>query len=74
MSGFIQYPVFVPHATARQTPKDVRDLCHQAKLPSFLGVLARHRPEPSPLKRALDECSLAMDFPSMGRTARSYGF
>jgi decaprenylphospho-beta-D-ribofuranose 2-oxidase len=61
--GFIQYQVFVPHATARETLKDVLNLCHQAKLPSFLGVLKRHRPDPFLLTHALDGWSLAMDFP-----------
>jgi decaprenylphospho-beta-D-ribofuranose 2-oxidase len=60
--GFIQYQVFVPHATARQTLKDVLGLCQQAKMPSFLGVLKRHRPDPFLLTHALDGWSLAMDF------------
>jgi decaprenylphospho-beta-D-ribofuranose 2-oxidase len=53
----------VPHATARQTLKDVLNLCHEAKFPSFLGVLKRHRPDPFLLTHALDGWSLAMDFP-----------
>lgn len=61
--GFIQYQVFVPHATARETLKDVLNLCHAAKMPSFLGVLKRHRPDPFLLTHALDGWSLAMDFP-----------
>jgi decaprenylphospho-beta-D-ribofuranose 2-oxidase len=61
--GFIQYQVFVPHATARETLKDVLNLCHDANMPSFLGVLKRHRPDPFLLTHALDGWSLAMDFP-----------
>jgi decaprenylphospho-beta-D-ribofuranose 2-oxidase len=61
--GFIQYQVFVPHVGARETLKDVLNLCHQAKMPSFLGVLKRHRPDPFLLTHALDGWSLAMDFP-----------
>jgi FAD/FMN-containing dehydrogenase len=61
--GFIQYQVFVPHATAREALKDVLSLCHEAQLPSFLGVLKRHRPDPFLLTHALDGWSLAMDFP-----------
>lgn len=61
--GFIQYQVFVPHATARETLKDVLSLCQQADMPSFLGVLKRHRPDPFLLTHALDGWSLAMDFP-----------
>jgi FAD/FMN-containing dehydrogenase len=62
-TGFIQYQVFVPHATARETLKDVLELCHQAKMPSFLGVFKRHRPDDFLLTHALDGWSLAMDFP-----------
>jgi FAD/FMN-containing dehydrogenase len=65
--GFIQYQVFVPHATARETMKDVLNLCHQAKMPSFLGVFKRHRPDPFLLTHALDGWSLAMDFPVTAR-------
>ena len=65
--GFIQYQVFVPHATARETLKDVLNLCHQAKMPSYLGVLKRHRPDPFLLTHALDGWSLAMDFPASER-------
>lgn len=65
--GFIQYQVFVPHATARETLKDVLRLCQQAKMPSFLGVLKRHRPDPFLLTHALDGWSMAMDFPVTGK-------
>jgi FAD/FMN-containing dehydrogenase len=65
--GFIQYQVFVPHATARETLKDVLNLCHQAKMPSFLGVFKRHRPDDFLLTHALDGWSLAMDFPVTAR-------
>lgn len=65
--GFIQYQVFVPHATARQTLKDVLALCHRANMPSYLGVLKRHRPDPFLLTHALDGWSLAMDFPVTAR-------
>jgi decaprenylphospho-beta-D-ribofuranose 2-oxidase len=61
--GFIQYQVFVPHATAREALKDVLELCHRAKMPSFLGVFKRHRPDDFLLTHALDGWSLAMDFP-----------
>jgi FAD/FMN-containing dehydrogenase len=59
--------VFVPHETARQTLKDVLELCHQAKMPSFLGVFKRHRPDDFLLTHALDGWSLAMDFPVTAR-------
>ncbi len=69
-AGFIQYQVFVPHATARDTLKDVLSLCHRAKLPSYLGVLKRHRPDPFLLTHALDGWSLAMDFRVTDRNRR----
>jgi FAD/FMN-containing dehydrogenase len=65
--GFIQYQVFVPHATAREALKDVVELCHRAKMPSFLGVFKRHRPDDFLLTHALDGWSLAMDFPVTAR-------
>jgi len=65
--GFIQYQVFVPHATAREALKDVIELCHRAKMPSFLGVFKRHRPDDFLLTHALDGWSLAMDFPVTAR-------
>ncbi|HVY31875.1 MAG TPA: FAD-binding oxidoreductase [Polyangiaceae bacterium] len=66
--GFIQYQVFVPKETARETMKDVLNLCHQAKMPSFLGVFKRHRPDPFLLTHALDGWSMAMDFPVTPKT------
>jgi decaprenylphospho-beta-D-ribofuranose 2-oxidase len=60
--GFIQYQVFVPHAAARQTFRDVLTACQDAGLPSYLGVMKRHRPDPFLLSHALDGWSLAMDF------------
>jgi decaprenylphospho-beta-D-ribofuranose 2-oxidase len=65
--GFIQYQVFVPHATARAALKDVLNLCRQAKMPSFLGVFKRHRADDFLLSHALDGWSLAMDFPVTAR-------
>ena len=62
-AGFIQYQVFVPAATARDALKDVLTLCHAAKMPSYLAVFKRHRPDPFLLTHALDGWSLAMDFP-----------
>lgn len=65
--GFIQYQVFVPHQTARETMKAVLELCQKADMPSFLGVFKRHRPDDFLLTHALDGWSLAMDFPVTAR-------
>lgn len=61
--GFIQYQVFVPDGTSRECLRDVLTLCHEAKHPSYLGVLKRHRPDPFLMTHALDGWSLALDFP-----------
>lgn len=60
--GFIQYQIFVPDATARQCMVDVLKICRDHDLPSYLGVLKRHRPDPYLLTHALDGWSMAMDF------------
>jgi len=60
--GFIQYQVFVPHGEQRTCLRDVLELCQRAGMPSYLGVLKRHRPDPFLLTHALDGWSLALDF------------
>jgi FAD/FMN-containing dehydrogenase len=60
--GFIQYQVFVPHATARACLREVLERCQRAGLRSYLGVLKRHRPDDFLLSHALDGWSLALDF------------
>ncbi len=60
--GFIQYQVFIGHEAARSTLKTILTLCQKKGLPSYLGVLKRHRPDPFLLSHALDGWSLAMDF------------
>jgi FAD/FMN-containing dehydrogenase len=60
--GFIQYQLFVPHATARACLREVLERCQRAGLRSYLGVLKRHRPDAFLLSHALDGWSLALDF------------
>ena len=60
--GFIQYQVFVPKETAQQALEDILVMCKEASLPSYLGVLKRHRPDAFVMTHALDGYSLAMDF------------
>jgi FAD/FMN-containing dehydrogenase len=62
-AGFIQYQVFVPHAGARETLRDVLSICQRGDLRSYLGVLKRHRADDYLLSHALDGWSLALDFP-----------
>jgi len=60
--GFIQYQIFVPKETARETMKQILRTQQKHDLPSYLGVLKRHRPDPFLLTHALDGWSMAMDF------------
>ncbi|EYF05166.1 FAD-binding protein [Chondromyces apiculatus] len=60
--GFIQVQVFVPHEGARACLHDVLAMCQEAGLPSYLGVLKRHRPDAFLLSHAVDGWSLALDF------------
>ncbi|RYE92252.1 MAG: FAD-binding oxidoreductase, partial [Myxococcales bacterium] len=60
--GFIQYQIFVPDSTALECMKTVLRTAQEAGLPSYLGVLKRHRPDAFLLSHALDGWSMAMDF------------
>lgn len=60
--GFIQYQAFVPHEGARESLRDLLSISQKAGLPSYLGVLKRHRPDPFLLSHGLDGWSLALDF------------
>lgn len=61
-TGFIQYQIFVPHETARETMKAILKLQQDRGLPNYLSVLKRHRPDPFLMTHALDGWSMAMDF------------
>jgi len=60
--GLIQVQIFVPHAAARETFRDVLRIAHDHREPSYLAVMKRHRPDPFLLTHALDGYSLAMDY------------
>jgi len=62
--GFIQYQAFVPHQSARTTLRALLSRCLERGMPSYLGVLKRHRPDDFLLSHAVDGWSLAMDFPA----------
>lgn len=62
-AGFIQYQAFLPQATVRETLAGLLTLCLDRGMPSYLGVLKRHRPDRFVLSHALDGWSFAMDFP-----------
>jgi len=60
--GLIQYQSFLPKNTAEDAWREMLRLSHQNKLPSYLGVTKRHRPDKFLLSHAVDGFSLAMDF------------
>jgi FAD/FMN-containing dehydrogenase len=60
--GLIQYQSFLPKETALDVYTDMLKLCKQRRLPSYLGVTKRHRPDDFLFRHAVDGFSLAMDF------------
>jgi decaprenylphospho-beta-D-ribofuranose 2-oxidase len=60
--GLIQYQIFVPKETARDAFKDILRIQQKRNLPSYLGVMKRHRSDPFLLTHAVDGWSMAMDF------------
>jgi decaprenylphospho-beta-D-ribofuranose 2-oxidase len=60
--GLIQYQSFVPKETAEDTFREILKLSHRRRLPSYLGVVKRHRPDNFLFSHAVDGYSLALDF------------
>lgn len=60
--GLIQYQSFLPKETAEDTWREMIQLSHRNKLPSYLGVTKRHRPDKFLLSHSVDGFSLALDF------------
>lgn len=60
--GLIQYQSFVPKDTAEDAFAAILRLCQRRRLPSYLGVVKRHRPDNFLLSHAVDGYSLALDF------------
>jgi decaprenylphospho-beta-D-ribofuranose 2-oxidase len=60
--GMIEYQSFVPTETAREAWTELLRLSNARRLPSYLGVTKRHRPDNFLLTHAVDGFSLAMDF------------
>jgi FAD/FMN-containing dehydrogenase len=61
--GFIQYQLFVPKERALEVLGEAIRLQHRLGVVSYLGVLKRHRLDPSPNGYTPDGYSLALDFP-----------
>jgi decaprenylphospho-beta-D-ribofuranose 2-oxidase len=60
--GLIQHQSFVPKDTALDAWTELLALSHKRKLPSYLGVTKRHRPDDFLISHAVDGFSLALDF------------
>lgn len=60
--GLIQYQSFVPKETAEDAWRKMIQLSHRNRLPSYLGVTKRHRPDKFLLTHSVDGFSLALDF------------
>jgi decaprenylphospho-beta-D-ribofuranose 2-oxidase len=61
-NGLIQYQSFVPKETAESAWTEMLRLSHKNRLPSYLGVTKRHRPDQFLLTHSVDGFSLALDF------------
>jgi len=61
--GLIQHQSFVPVADAERVFRTQLEICRRYQMPSYLGVLKRHRPDDFLLTHAVDGFSLALDFP-----------
>jgi decaprenylphospho-beta-D-ribofuranose 2-oxidase len=61
--GLIQYQSFVPRGAAADAFQAILALTQRRGLPSYLGVLKRHRPDRFLFTHAVDGFSLALDFP-----------
>ena len=61
--GLIQHQSFVPVDAAERVFSRQLELCRRRRMPSFLIVLKRHRPDDYLLSHAVDGFSLALDFP-----------
>ena len=67
--GFIQYQLFVPKERALEVLTEAIRMQHRMGVVSYLGVLKRHRLDPSPVGYTPDGFSLALDFPVTRRNA-----
>ena len=61
-NGLIQYQSFLPKETALAAWTEMISLSQKRKLPTYLGVTKRHRPDNFLFSHALDGFSLAFDF------------
>ncbi|MCO5192975.1 MAG: FAD-binding oxidoreductase [Anaerolineae bacterium] len=60
--GLIQYQPFIPRDSAENAFKTILRTTQRHDLPTYLGVLKRHRPDAFLMTHGLDGFSLALDF------------
>lgn len=60
--GLIQYQAFIPADQAERAYLEIFHQSHKRRLPNYLSVLKRHRPDDFLMSYALDGYSMAMDF------------
>ncbi|MBI4768996.1 MAG: FAD-binding oxidoreductase [Chloroflexi bacterium] len=60
--GLIQYQAFVPAGKAQAAFGELLQLSRRRRLPAYLAVFKRHRPDPFLMTHALNGYSLALDF------------
>lgn len=61
--GFVQYQPFVPKESAQEVFTNILRLTQARGVPSYLGVMKRHRADEFLLSHGLDGYSFALDFP-----------
>jgi decaprenylphospho-beta-D-ribofuranose 2-oxidase len=69
--GLIQYQSFLPKETAEVAWCEMLQISHRRKLPSYLGVTKRHRPDQFLLTHGVDGFSLALDFKVTDRNRKA---
>jgi FAD/FMN-containing dehydrogenase len=60
--GLIQYQSFLPKETAEDTYREMLQLTKHRRMPSYLGVVKRHRVDDFLFSHAVDGFSMALDF------------
>ena len=62
VGGLIQYQPFIPEENAQDAFREILQMCQKHRLPNYLTVFKRHRPDDFLLTHGLDGYSMAMDF------------
>ncbi len=60
--GLVQYQCFIPLENAEAAFTEILETTHRFGMPTYLGVVKRHRPDRYLLSHAVNGYSLAMDF------------